>query len=281
MNNTSYIELGNSKDVREGISKKLMCIGTCFVKAYWEFFIFVLVGISLKMLISDLDSRNKHMKDIGTHADALQQFAVFAGNISIFILGILIISKTIKGFSVLGCDINSNINLIIDGTKDIVQSVKNGQTYQKLKPLTDKLNESVIFKDGSVNRLWKYIDIDKSSNNRLYFSIEYRVRFENSFNFRRIHNTKDNTNVAKSLEWYDDVEKEIILSEVEKIEKITPQAVQNTLNVIDEYDRLKNEKNHRNRVNEANNFYHVKTNERTSKLEKSLQDVRKKLEKMK
>ena len=167
-----------------------------------------------------------------------------------------------------------NIN---NNNQDSVANRRKSSAY--VKELKNKLNQPIVFEDGTVNRLWKYLNIDESTD----LELEYDVVFLEEpsfthpvFNFNKHFPEYSHTpykHEVKSLKWFDEVEQEAILLEVETIEKVSTQFVRKILDIIIEKSRIKNERMYQGRINKAFSTYHAIDPNETSVLEKSMREV--------
>lgn len=167
-----------------------------------------------------------------------------------------------------------NIN---NNNQDSVANRRKSSTY--VKELKNKLNQPIVFEDGTVNRLWKYLNIDESTDLELEYDVVFleEPRFTHLvFNFNKHFPEYSHTpykHEVKSLKWFDEVEQEAILLEVETIEKVSTQFVRKILDIIIEKSRIKNERVYQRKINEAFNTYHAIDPNETSVLEKSMREV--------
>lgn len=167
-----------------------------------------------------------------------------------------------------------NIN---NNNQDSVANRRKSSTY--VKELKNKLNQPIVFEDGTVNRLWKYLNIDESTDLELEYDVIFleEPRFTHPvFNFNKRFPEFSHTpykHEVKSLKWFDDIEQKAILSEVETIEKLSTQFVRKILDIIIEKSRIKNERVYQRKINEAFNTYHASDLNETSVLEKSMREV--------
>lgn len=167
-----------------------------------------------------------------------------------------------------------NIN---NNNQDSVANRRKSSTY--VKELKNKLNQPIVFEDGTVNRLWKYLNIDESTDLELEYDVVFleEPRFTHPvFNFNKRFPEFSHTpykHEVKSLKWFDDIEQKAILSEVETIEKLSTQFVRKILDIIIEKSRIKNERVYQRKINEAFNTYHASDLNETSVLEKSMREV--------
>lgn len=167
-----------------------------------------------------------------------------------------------------------NIN---NNNQDSVANRRKSSAY--VKELKNKLNQPIVFEDGTVNRLWKYLNIDESTDSELEYDVMFleEPRFTHPlFNFNKHFPEYSHTpykHEVKSLKWFDDIEQKAILSEVENIEKLSTQFVRKILDIIIEKSRIKNERVYQRKINEAFNTYHASDLNETSVLEKSMREV--------
>ena len=174
-----------------------------------------------------------------------------------------------------------NIN---NNNQDSVANRRKSSAY--VKELTNKLNQPIVFEDGTVNRLWKYLNIDESTDLELEYDVVFleEPRFTHPvFNFNKHFPEYSHTpykHEVKSLKWFDDIEQKAILSEVENIEKLSTQFVRKILDIIIEKSRIKNERIYQGRINKAFSTYHAIDPNETSVLEKSMREVSEELKHM-
>lgn len=174
-----------------------------------------------------------------------------------------------------------NIN---NNNQDSVANRRKSSAY--VKELKNKLNQPIVFEDGTVNRLWKYLNIDESTDSELEYDVIFleEPRFTHPlFNFNKHFPEYSHTpykHEVKSLKWFDDIEQKAILSEVENIEKLSTQFVRKILDIIIEKSRIKNERVYQRKINEAFNTYHASDLNETSVLEKSMREVSEELKHM-
>lgn len=160
------------------------------------------------------------------------------------------------------------------------------QSSAYVKELTNKLNQPIVFEDGTVNRLWKYLNIDESTDLELEYDVIFleEPRFTHPvFNFNKRFPEFSNPpykHEVKSLKWFDDIEQKAILLEVETIEKLSTQFVRKILDIIIEKSRIKNERMYQGRINKAFSTYHAIDPNETSVLEKSMREVSEELKHM-
>lgn len=174
-----------------------------------------------------------------------------------------------------------NIN---NNNQDSVANRRKSSAY--VKELKNKLNQPIVFEDGTVNRLWKYLNIDESTDLELEYDVVFleEPRFTHPvFNFNKHFPEYSHTpykHEVKSLKWFDDIEQKAILSEVETIEKLSTQFVRKILDIIIEKSRIKNERMYQGRINKAFSTYHAIDPNETSVLEKSMREVSEELKHM-
>ena len=174
-----------------------------------------------------------------------------------------------------------NIN---NNNQDSVANRRKSSAY--VKELKNKLNQPIVFEDGTVNRLWKYLNIDESTDLELEYDVVFleEPRFTHPvFNFNKHFPEYSHTpykHEVKSLKWFDDIEQKAILSEVETIEKLSTQFVRKILDIIIEKSRIKNERMYQGRINKAFSTYHASDLNETSVLEKSMREVSEELKHM-
>ena len=172
----------------------------------------------------------------------------------------------------------------INNNQDSVANRRKSSVY--VKELKNKLNQPIVFEDGTVNRLWKYLNIDESTDLELEYDVVFleEPRFTHPvFNFNKHFPEYSHTpykHEVKSLKWFDDIEQKAILSEVETIEKLSTQFVRKILDIIIEKSRIKNERMYQGRINKAFSTYHAIDPNETSVLEKSMREVSEELKHM-
>lgn len=172
----------------------------------------------------------------------------------------------------------------INNNQDSVANRRKSSAY--VKELKNKLNQPIVFEDGTVNRLWKYLNIDESTDLELEYDVVFleEPRFTHPvFNFNKHFPEYSHTpykHEVKSLKWFDDIEQKAILSEVETIEKLSTQFVRKILDIIIEKSRIKNERMYQGRINKAFSTYHAIDPNETSVLEKSMREVSEELKHM-